>query len=538
MKDEDEILEEGIGDPDDDEVMKEKEKAVEEECKKQAAELKARFPDLEVIQPLVKVKPSSDQIKDIKDKSLVKAEYVVKIRWFRDFALEKRISHIIFCVERRGWPVGKSYSAYTGCQGMDLDIPLYETVKHLPTSLSQVARHAATPDVITITTDQGLSKQLQNQINATTINPLQAVAAATSKKRKRHIAIDVETERAKLHALLNSTQSPANTFTVPTKTPSAWNDDESNESRRSSGSSTNPQPPPAHQHQPLTRSTSQTQQQTYTKPQVIPGTSSTLTPIDLSSSLPKVNMADMLKSPIDLSEVQDFSMSKKQGGVASSFAGKGKLDDMLTKLMKKNNFPVEEPTSGGKEKRKRKLDEIVLGLSAAKEQKTFPDPSLPSSKKQQITPSVSVTPASAPSSSSNQSNQKPFTITVTSVPGSSKTNQQSNPPSSGLAALQNMALGGSSSSQSIKDSSLNALFAQAAQADAQAFIKQQQKILQQLPANSPQRKSYEAILSEMKQAADYNSYLNSSKYSSHEAKVNKWLAEQTAALSDSHLVDY
>lgn len=95
---------------------------------------------------------------------------------------------------------------------MDLDIPLYETVKHLPTSLNQVARHtsATTPDVITITTDQGLSKQLQNQINATTINPLQAVAAATSKKRKRHIAIDVETERAKLHALLNSTQSPGN----------------------------------------------------------------------------------------------------------------------------------------------------------------------------------------------------------------------------------------------------------------------------------------------------------------------------------------
>lgn len=78
---------------------------------------------------------------------------------------------------------------------------------------------------------------------------------------------------------------------------------------------------------------------------------------------------------------------------------------------------MEEPSSGGKEKRRRKLDEIVLGLSAAKEQKTFPDPSLPSSKKQQITPSVSVTPASAPSSSSNQSNQKPFTITVTSVPG-------------------------------------------------------------------------------------------------------------------------
>lgn len=68
LKDEDEILEEGVGDPDDDEVMKEKEKAVEEECKKQAAELKARFPDLEVIQPLVKVKPSPDPVKEVKGK--------------------------------------------------------------------------------------------------------------------------------------------------------------------------------------------------------------------------------------------------------------------------------------------------------------------------------------------------------------------------------------------------------------------------------------------------------------------------------------
>lgn len=74
---------------------------------------------------------------------------------------------------------------------------------------------------------------------------------------------------------------------------------------------------------------------------------------------------------------------------------------------------------GGKEKRKRKLDEIVMGLSAAKEQKTFSDPSLPSSKKQQIPPSVSVTPANQPppASSQQQQNQKPFTITVTSVPG-------------------------------------------------------------------------------------------------------------------------
>lgn len=64
-EEEEEEIPEGKGDPDDDEVMKEKEKAVEEECKKQAAELKARFPDLEVIQPLVKVK-SVDVLKENK----------------------------------------------------------------------------------------------------------------------------------------------------------------------------------------------------------------------------------------------------------------------------------------------------------------------------------------------------------------------------------------------------------------------------------------------------------------------------------------
>lgn len=52
-------------------------------------------------------------------------------------------------------------------------------------------------------------------------------------------------------------------------------DDDANDSRRNS-SSTSMQPPPAHQsHQPINRS--------YNKPTIIPGTSSTLTPIDLSS---------------------------------------------------------------------------------------------------------------------------------------------------------------------------------------------------------------------------------------------------------------
>lgn len=237
------------------------------------------------------------------------------------------------------------------------------------------------------------------------------------------------------------------------------------------------QPPPAHQHASLSRQSSGQ----FNKPAVpalktpppsmgapmdlssrcvilernchlSPTTISTLSTLS-HSSLPKMNMTEMLKSAssagaIDLSEVQDFSMPSKKSSVHAalssafpSMAGsKSKLDDTLNKLMKKNNCvsicageaigmtpmliieipdpqTIEEPVIG-KEKKRKKLDEIVLGLSAAKEQKTFPDPSLPSSKKPQIPPSVSVTPANLQAPSQQQSNQKPFTITVTTVPGS------------------------------------------------------------------------------------------------------------------------
>src|SRR4051812_16499372 len=97
-----------------------------------------------------------------------------------------------------------------------------------------------------------------------------------------------------------------------------------------------------------------------------------------------MRIADILRKPTaDMSEVQDFSMGKSRGGgmslsQSSSAAGKGKLNDMLTKLMKKNNVPMDEPQPPqSKEKKRRKLDEIVLGLSAAKqpEQKSiFGDP--------------------------------------------------------------------------------------------------------------------------------------------------------------------
>lgn len=289
-----------------------------------------------------------------------------------------------------------------------------------------------------------------------------------------------------------------------------------------------------------------------------------------------MSIADMLKNPMDLSEVQDFSMGSKSkgnplGGVGQ---GKSKLNDMLSKLMKKNNVvrvsslrrvrrfnanhfsqPVEEPPVTI-EKKRRKLDEIVLGLSAAKESKSiFDTPSLTglsssASKKQQITPSVSVTPASAPSSqSSAQQQQKPFTITVTSVPGTSKSQNQSQNSSSqssqsaaaanaasaaSLAALQSMTgLSGLSS----KDALSAAMFLQQAQQEQQNFLKQQQKLINQLPANSSQRKQYEAMFSDMKQMAELSAKLGG--YSPHDAKVNKWLQEQSQALADQALgLDY
>lgn len=42
-----------------------------------------------------------------------------------------------------------------------------------------------------------------------------------------------------------------------------------------------------------------------------------------------------------------------------------------------------------------------------------------------------------------------------------------------------------------------------AQQDAQQILKHHQKLLQQFPPNSQQRKSYEAIFEEMKKATEY-----------------------------------
>lgn len=72
--------------------------------------------------------------------------------------------HIVHAIEHKEWPVSVNFSA-----GDEVDIPSNEK---------------ECSEVITITTDHGVPK------NTTPGNNM-----PLSKKRKRHIAIDVETER-------------------------------------------------------------------------------------------------------------------------------------------------------------------------------------------------------------------------------------------------------------------------------------------------------------------------------------------------------
>ncbi|KAG7311586.1 hypothetical protein JYU34_002634 [Plutella xylostella] len=252
-------------------------------------------------------------------------------------------------------------------------------------------------------------------------------AAAASKPAKRHIAIDVETERAKLHALLSSPRAAH-------RDPKWERDDASSDSSRRS----TPAPPPAHQ-----------------RPSPAPP--------------PPADAA-----PLDLSEAQDFSVRRPPSDTPPASAAappaKSRLDDTLSRLMKRKNVPAPEQVVG-KEKKRKKLDEIVLGLSAAKTQ-TSPSSSLEParSKPSPVLPNVSVTPVPNSGASSTQhSSQKPFSVTVTNVPS-----PQSTPK------------------------------------ELSSFLQQS---LEQTSAHKGQKASSAAPVKSL----------------SHEAKVNKWLAEQAAS---------
>jgi chromodomain-helicase-DNA-binding protein 7 len=149
---------------------------------------------------------------------------------------------------------------------------------------------------------------------------------------------------------------------------------------------------------------------------------------------------------------QDFSLPSK--------SKKSKLDDMLDKLMKRKQ---EEPPQG-KEKKRRKLDEIVMGLSSARDQQVAHTSTGVAELIKKTAASISVvggtnnSPAHqqppshlpppptgatlhpllrahvhkgspAPSNHPPSSSSKPpFTITVTSVPSSAASSSSRAPP--------------------------------------------------------------------------------------------------------------
>lgn len=242
-------------------------------CAKQAAELKAMFPDLEVIQPLSRLSQVDTFV--LRDKqasgALDFSETTVAqifnnaVKWPREYAIQVRLQHIVFAIETKEWPASKSFSAYANGIGSEFDVPIHEVPSEPPKRETSTPMSAGDSEIITITTDN------LRRLNET-------------KKRKRHIAIDVETERAKLHALLNSSHSGLpNPLTKPGM---SWDNDDSEDSRRSTPIAQPLQPPPAHQG---ARVLSMPYDLKYHPPKtigqtsVIPGTSSTLTPIDLSS---------------------------------------------------------------------------------------------------------------------------------------------------------------------------------------------------------------------------------------------------------------
>ncbi|XP_050553375.1 chromodomain-helicase-DNA-binding protein 7 isoform X2 [Spodoptera frugiperda] len=244
---------------------------------------------------------------------------------------------------------------------------------------------------------------------------------------KRHIAIDVETDRAKLHALLSS-PAAAHSGAAPGLAGPGLG---------ASGlsASDSAAPPPAHQR--------------------LPAPAAAAAPVDLSA-------------PLDLSDVHDFSVGRRtplSDSAPSAGPSRSRLDDTLSRLMKRKNVPAPEQIVG-KEKKRKKLDEIVLGLSAAKcKSPTSASTDSLRGRGTTVLPDVTVTPAAPPTSSAASSAQKPFSVTVTNVPSP-----------------------------------------QASSKELSSFLQQslEQTKISKTPAVPPM-KSY-----------------------SHEAKVNKWLAEQAS----------
>lgn len=141
--------------------------------------------------------------------------------------------------------------------------------------------------------------------------------------QKRHIAIDVETERAKLHALLSSPQAAHSSSRETHRPPTVLNLDRDDASSDSGSRRSTPAPPPAHQR-------------------VAPSPAPSVPPSPSPASAASASVAPVdLSAPLDLSEAQDFSMGRRtpqaESSPSSNTATRSRLDDTLTRLMKRKN---------------------------------------------------------------------------------------------------------------------------------------------------------------------------------------------------------
>lgn len=111
----------------------------------------------------------------------IREDVTLFLGWLQDHALVVRLQHIVHCVERAEWPVSRAFSAYAA--GED---ELGETPVSTPRSISDNS------EVITINTDA-------SQARHATLAAHLAHHTPQSVKKKRHIAIDVETERGQFY---------------------------------------------------------------------------------------------------------------------------------------------------------------------------------------------------------------------------------------------------------------------------------------------------------------------------------------------------
>lgn len=142
---------------------------------------KAMFPELEVMHRFPEIDTTVVTDKQSTIAQLLQQSYQNPIKWPKDHALQVRLQHIVHCVEHKEWPVSRMFSAYSGgsmSSTQEGDQDNVDTPTSTPRSLSEGS------EVITITTDH--SSRQANQ---------------PPSKRKRHIAIDVETERGNCYCI-------------------------------------------------------------------------------------------------------------------------------------------------------------------------------------------------------------------------------------------------------------------------------------------------------------------------------------------------